>query len=93
MRFRSTVADVIAFDPGHQALNMIYEIIEMKQKTLRVEMEMNVSFYFPCNVSEGHGLQSTEQIENLLKDTHRILSIKEQETLSLKDAYNVLNVL
>ena len=50
LRFRSTVADVIAFDPGDQALNMIDEIIEMKQKTLQVEVEMNVNFYFHCNM-------------------------------------------
>ena len=88
--FRSTVADVIQFDLGDQALNMINKIVEMKQKTPQVEVEMDVNFYFHCNVGEGHGLQSREQIEYLLKDTHRILSIEEQETLNLKEAYTYL---
>lgn len=88
--FRSTVADVIEYKTEGHILQMVNEIIEMKQKTPQAEVEMNVNFYLHCNVGEGHSLQSKEQIKNFLKDTSCISSIEEQETLNLKNAYSYL---
>ena len=89
--FRSTVADVIEYDLERKmrALNMIEKILEIRQRILpQVKRKMDVNFYFHCNVGEGHGLQSEEETEKLLmQPTYCNLSIEEQETLNLRDAY------
>ena len=49
---------------------------------------MDVDFYYHCNVGEEHGLQSKEQIERFLEEIDKNhLSMEEQETLNLRDAY------
>ena len=91
---RSTVADVIEYDPENKALalNMIEEILEIRQGVLpEVKRKMEVNFYFHCNVEEGHGLQSKEEIEELLmRPSYCCLSIEEQETINLRNAYSYL---
>ena len=92
--FRSTVADVIEYDPENKtrALGMIEKILEIKRRIPpQVKRKMDANFYFYCNVGEGRGLQSKEEIEKLL--TQPIccnLTIEEQETLNVKDAYSYL---
>ena len=90
----STVADVIEYDPENKALalNMIEEILEVRQGVLpEVKRKMEVNFYFHCNVGEGHGLQSKEEIEKLLmRPSYCCLSIEEQETANLRNAYSYL---
>ena len=91
---RSTVADVIEYDPENKALalNMIEEILEIRQGVLpEVKRKMEVNFYFHCNAGEGHGLQSKEEIEKLLmRPSYCCLSIEEQETVDLRNAYSYL---
>ena len=91
---RSTVADVIEYDPENKALalNMIEEILEIRQGVLpEVKRKMEVNFYFHCNVGEGHGLQFKEEIEKLLmRPSYCCLSIEEQETINLRNAYSYL---
>ena len=91
---RSTVADVIEYDPENKALalNMIAEILEIRQGVLpEVKRKMEVSFYFHCNIGEGHGLESKEEIEKLLmRPSYCCLSIEEQETINLRNAYSYL---
>ena len=49
---------------------------------------MDVDFYYHCNVGEEHGLQSKEEIERFLEEIDKDhLSVEEQETLNLRDAY------
>ena len=91
---RSIVADAIEYDPENKALaiNMIEEILEIRQGVLpEVKRKMEVNFYFHCNVGEGHGLQSKEEIEKLLmRPSYCCLSIEEQETINLRNAYSYL---
>ena len=91
---RSIVADAIEYDPRNKtlALNMIEEILEIRQGVLpEVKRKMEVNFYFHCNVGEGHGLQSKEEIEKLLmRPSYCCLSIEEQETINLRNAYSYL---
>ena len=105
--FRSTVADVIEYDPENKthALGMIEKILEIKRRIPpQVKRKMDVNFYFYCNVGEGHGLQSKEEMEKLLtqpiccnliekllmRPSYCCLSIEEQEMLNVKDAYSYL---
>ena len=91
---QSTVADVIEYDPENKALalNMIEEILEIRQGVLpEVKRKMEVNFYFHCNIGEGHGLQSKEEIEKLLmRPSYCCLSLEEQETINLRNAYSYL---
>ena len=89
---RSTVADVIEYDPENKALalNMIEEILEIRQGVLpEVKRKMDANFYFHCNVGESHGLQFKEEIEKLLmRPSYCCLSIEEQETVNLRNAHS-----
>ena len=91
---RSTVADVIEYDPENKtlALNIIEETLEIRQGVLpEVKRKMEVNFCFHCNVGEGHGLQSKKEIEKLLmRPSYCCLSIEEQETINLRNAYSYL---
>ena len=71
---------------------MIEEILEIRQGVLsEVKRKMEVDFYFHCNVGEGHGLQSKEEIEKpLMRPSYCCLSIEEQETVNLRNAYSYL---
>ena len=60
-------------------------------KTRRLDVNMNVNFYFHCNVGKGHGLQFKEEIEKLLmRPSYCCLSIEEQERVNLRNAYSYL---
>ena len=92
---RSTIADVIHYDPNPSWEKMINEIIQIKQRiphalTYAIKHKLDVNFYYHCNVGEKHGLQSKEQIGRFLEEVdknQRTLSVEEQETLNLRDAY------
>ena len=92
---RSTIADVINYDPNPSWEKMINEIIQVKQRiphalTYAIRLKLDVNFYYHCNVGEKHGLQSKEQIGRFLEEVdknQRTLSVEEQETLNLRDAY------
>ena len=82
---------------------MIKEIVHIKQETRRtrvkaansVKQKLDIDFYYHCNVGENHGLQSVEQIEQVLEGYatsfdekgNDILEVAKQETLNLRDAY------
>ena len=72
--FQSTVGDVINYDLKGRTNNlepsvqhMFEEILRIKNQipriTASVKQELNIDFYYQCNIGEGHGLQSVEQIE------------------------------
>ena len=90
---RSTIADVINYDPNPSWEKMINEIIQIKQKmphalTYAIRYKLDVNFYYHCNVGEEHGLQSKEQIGRFLEEIDKDhLSVEEQETLNLRDAH------
>ena len=90
---KSTIVDVINYDPNPSWEKMIREIIEIKQKmphalTYAIRHKLDVNFYYHCNVGEEHGLQSKEEIERFLEEIDKDnLSVEEQETLNLRDVY------
>ena len=92
---RSTVADVIEYDPENKTLALIMTevILEIRQGVPpEVKRRMEVNFYFHCNVGEGHGLQSKEEIEKLLmRPSYCCLSIAEQETMGNAYSYILRN--
>ena len=86
---KSIVADLIDYDANPLWKKMIHEIIEIKLRAPDgIKHAMDVDFYYHCNVGEEHGLQSKEQIERFLEEIDKDhLSVEEQETLNLRDAY------
>ena len=58
--------------------------------TYAIRHQLDVDFYYHCNIGEEHGLQSKEQIERFLEEIdkdQRAFSVEEQETLNLRNAY------
>lgn len=112
--FRSTVADIIDFDPLDEphwrtksstcptTQEMITQVAYFKQKwdskkesldsaiVDDVSRQLEAKFFHHCNVDEDHGLKDSKSVENFLstKDlSSQTLSLEEQETLNLRDAY------
>ena len=86
---KSIVADLIDYDANPLWKKMIHEIIEIKLTAPDgIKHAMDVDFYYHCSVGEEHGRQSKEEIERFLEEADKDnLSVEEQETLNLRDAY------
>ena len=90
---RQMIKEIVGFKREWESVKHNYDIIFVDE----VKRQLEAKFFYHCNVAEEHGLRTVGKIEEFLTSNREAamigsnLSLEEQETINLRDAYSYLN--